>query len=247
LFSMVNAGHFREDLYYRLRAFLIRTPLLRNHPEDIPVLARFFWKKITGDERAVLPDDILTELQSCAWPGNARELKAVLMSLHTLFGKDGLNTAKLRAVFQIQGQSPTTPDSASDKEIVTHRVDCLRHLRRVDEVLRACMMSVKPLVEIGQIDLARIASARSSLRTRLGELEVLLLNPLMFHTVVTFDLVDGIKEKMSCFCGMLDGDPRIAVNYWKNEVTREFKVALSAIFQESERLEANVVFESRRA
>jgi transcriptional regulator with GAF, ATPase, and Fis domain len=46
LFSMVKAGHFREDLYYRLRSFLLRTPGLRDHPEDIPTLARFFWKKI---------------------------------------------------------------------------------------------------------------------------------------------------------------------------------------------------------
>ena len=241
LFSMVKASHFREDLYYRLRAFLIRTPVLRDHPEDIPTLARFFWKRITRDERAVLPDNILTELQFYSWPGNARELKAVLMSLHALFGKDDLDAARLRAVFQIQGQAHAdTEESVAQKEIITHRVDCLRHLLRVDEILRACTISARPLVESGRTDVATSAALRASLRARLGELEQLCLNPLLFHGKVTFDVVDGLKEKLSYFHGLLEGDGKVALGYWKNEVTRELKLALTAIFQESERLEANV-------
>ena len=39
---------------------------------------------------------------------------------------------------------------------------------------------------------------------------------------------------------LLEGDARIALSYWRNEVTRELGLALTAIFQESERLEANV-------
>jgi len=241
LFSMVKTGQFREDLYYRLRAFLLRTPVLRDHPEDIPTLARFFWKRIARDERASLPDEIMAELQAYSWPGNARELKAVLMSLHTLFGKDDLDSARLRAVFQIQGQGAAeSPEAAAQNEMITHRVDCLRHFRRADEVLRACVVSVRPLVEGNQTDVATAASVRASLRARLGELEVLCLNPLLFHSKVTFDVVDGLKEKLSYFYGLLEGDGKVALSFWKNEVSREMKLALTAIFQESERLEANV-------
>jgi len=241
LFSMVKAGQFREDLYYRLRAFLLRTPVLRDHPEDIPTLARFFWKKIARDERASLPDEIMAELQSYAWPGNARELKAVLMSLHSLFGKDDLDTVRLRAVFQIQGRgADQSLEAAAQSEMITHRVDCLRHFRRVDEVLRACVVSVRPLVEGNKADPASTGSVRGSLRARLGEIEMLCLNPLLFHSKVTFDVVDGLKEKLSYFYGLLEGDGKIALSYWKNEVSREMKLSLTAIFQESERLEANV-------
>jgi len=241
LFSMVKTGQFREDLYYRLRAFLLRTPVLRDHPEDIPTMARFFWKKIARDERASLPDDIMAELQSYPWPGNARELKAVLMSLHTLFGKDDLDTTRLRAVFQIQGQGAAeSPEAAAQNEMIMHRVDCLRHFRRADEVLRACVVSVRPLVEGNQTDIASAASVRASLRARLGELEVLCLNPLLFHSKVTFDVMDGLKERLSYFYGLLESDGKVALSYWKNEVSREMKLALTAIFQESERLEANV-------
>jgi hypothetical protein len=84
------------------------------------------------------------------------------------------------------------------------------------------------------------ASVRASLRTRLGELEVLCLNPLLFHSKVTFDVVDSLKEKLTYFFGLLEGDGQIALSFWRNEVSREMKLALTAIFQESERLEANV-------
>ncbi|HSB09186.1 MAG TPA: sigma 54-interacting transcriptional regulator [Blastocatellia bacterium] len=239
LFSMVKAGQFREDLYYRLRAFLIRTPVLRDHPDDIPVLAAFFWTKIARDERAALPADVLAELQSYAWPGNARELKAVLMSLHSLFGKDELDATRLRAVFQIQGQiSADSAEAVAQREITTHRIDCLNHLRRVDELLRACTVSAKPLAETDHT--ATAAAVRASLRTRLGELEVLSLNPILFHSQVTFDIIEGLKEKLSYFCALLGGDGKVAQSYWKNEVRSELRLALSAIFQETARLEANV-------
>ena len=241
LFSMVKTGQFREDLYYRLRSFLLRTPGLRDHPEDIPTLARFFWKRISRDDNASLPADVMEELQSCSWPGNARELKAVLMSLHSLFGKDDLDAARLKAVFQIQGQGIVeNPEFAAQNEMIAHRLDCLRHFRRADEVLRACVVSARPLVEANKTETATAASVRASLRTRLGELEVLCLNPLLFHSTVTFDVVDRLKEKISYFCGLLEGDAQIALSYWKNEVSRDMKLALIAMFQESERLEANV-------
>ncbi|SRR6266404_2817691 len=241
LFSMVRGGQFREDLYYRLRAFLLRTPVLRDHPEDIPTLARFFWKKIARDERALLPDDIMVELESYSWPGNARELKAVLMSLQTLFGKDNLDTTRLKAVFQIQGPGAMeSPEAAAQNEMIAHRVDCLRHFRRADEVLRACVVSARPLFEGNQTEVATAATVRASLRVRLGELEMLCLNPLLFHSKVTFDVVDALKEKLSYFYGLLEGDGKVALSYWKNEVSREMRLALTAIFQESERLDANI-------
>src|SRR5207249_3288138 len=90
LFALMQAGQFREDLYYRLRSFTIRIPPLRRHPEDIPLLAESFWKSITWDEHALLPPEILSALQSHPWGGNARELMAVLSSVHALFGKDDL-------------------------------------------------------------------------------------------------------------------------------------------------------------
>jgi transcriptional regulator with GAF, ATPase, and Fis domain len=76
--QMMSDKLFRNDLYYRLKVFPITTPPLREHPEDIPVLARHFTQKYAREmNRRVdaIPPDILTALVSWPWPGNVRELE----------------------------------------------------------------------------------------------------------------------------------------------------------------------------
>ena len=69
---------FRSDLYYRLKVFPITAPPLRDHPEDIPVLARHFTRKYAREmNRPVerIPPDTMPVLVSWPWPGNVRELE----------------------------------------------------------------------------------------------------------------------------------------------------------------------------
>jgi len=74
----VRAGHFREDLFYRLNVFPIRVPPLRERRDDILPLARHFLKR--HGPREGKPDSHLSLaagqlLQGYAWPGNVRELE----------------------------------------------------------------------------------------------------------------------------------------------------------------------------
>jgi two-component system, NtrC family, response regulator AtoC len=74
----VAAGHFREDLYYRLNAFPIELPPLRERPSDIRRLAHFFLERSArelGKAGLALSVDAETVLMSYAWPGNVRELQ----------------------------------------------------------------------------------------------------------------------------------------------------------------------------
>lgn len=76
----VKAGRFRADLYYRLNVFPIELPPLRNRPEDIPSLARFFvsrYSQHVGRIMTISPNAI-TQLQSYSWPGNVRELEHLI-------------------------------------------------------------------------------------------------------------------------------------------------------------------------
>jgi formate hydrogenlyase transcriptional activator len=78
LAQMMGDKLFRSDLYYRLKVFPIITPPLRDHPEDIPVLARHFTKKYAKkmDRRIEkIPADTMRALVSWPWPGNVRELE----------------------------------------------------------------------------------------------------------------------------------------------------------------------------
>jgi len=78
LTQMMGDKLFRSDLYYRLKVFPIITPPLRDHPEDIPALARHFTKKYaTKMDRKIdkIPSDTLKALSNWSWPGNVRELE----------------------------------------------------------------------------------------------------------------------------------------------------------------------------
>jgi transcriptional regulator with GAF, ATPase, and Fis domain len=77
LTSAVQAGAFREDLYYRTAVFPILVPPLRERRDDIPLLAEHFLRKYAqecGREVVALAPDTLRALMDYAWPGNVREL-----------------------------------------------------------------------------------------------------------------------------------------------------------------------------
>jgi Nif-specific regulatory protein len=87
--EMVKAGAFRQDLYFRLNVIPIRTPALRDHPEDVPLLAGYFLDKFrTRTKRKVagLSPKARDLLCRHDWPGNVRELenaieRAVVMGM----------------------------------------------------------------------------------------------------------------------------------------------------------------------
>jgi transcriptional regulator with GAF, ATPase, and Fis domain len=77
----VDAGRFREDLYYRLNVFPVRVSPLRDRREDIPMLAKYFVELLAKELKC--PKPRLTEagvirLQQYDWPGNIRELRNVI-------------------------------------------------------------------------------------------------------------------------------------------------------------------------
>jgi DNA-binding NtrC family response regulator len=76
--AAVEAGAFREDLYFRLGAFIITVPPLRDRREDIPPLAHHFMTRAAArmkkDVRSISAD-AMTALMNYRWPGNVRELE----------------------------------------------------------------------------------------------------------------------------------------------------------------------------
>jgi two-component system nitrogen regulation response regulator NtrX len=74
----IAAGRFREDLYYRLNVIPIRTPALREHLEDLPLLVEYFVRRY-ADQNNYKPKEISPEamahLKALPWKGNVRELK----------------------------------------------------------------------------------------------------------------------------------------------------------------------------
>ena len=81
LLNEVQAGRFRQDLYYRLSVYPITLPPLRERPEDIPLLVQFFIQNLNkklGKQVDSIPQRSMSALQQYSWPGNIRELENVL-------------------------------------------------------------------------------------------------------------------------------------------------------------------------
>ena len=78
LIQMLRDKLFRSDLYYRLMVFPVITPPLREHPEDIPLLAKHFTQKYAAKMNRTIekiPAETMKALVSWRWPGNVRELE----------------------------------------------------------------------------------------------------------------------------------------------------------------------------
>jgi DNA-binding NtrC family response regulator len=78
LYGMVARGQFRRDLYYRISAFPIALPALRERREDIPLLAESLLARLSPMQRYELSADALQLLVNYSFPGNVRELLNIL-------------------------------------------------------------------------------------------------------------------------------------------------------------------------
>jgi formate hydrogenlyase transcriptional activator len=153
LAKLVAERAFRSDLYYRLNVFPIHIPALRERPEDIPLLVRYFVQKFSrrlNKSVAYVPAEAMDALVGYAWPGNIRELenfieRAVLLSpgkelrvpVSELKSNDAVNLAGNSAVGADSSYSTSlTSSSSSTSSISTledaERQHILRALRQTE-------------------------------------------------------------------------------------------------------------------
>ena len=92
----VEAGNFRQDLFYRLQVLQVALPALRERPGDVDLLCDHFTERIAA-ERELPPlrvaADVRTMLQRHAWPGNVRELENTLQRLVVLAGGETIDAS----------------------------------------------------------------------------------------------------------------------------------------------------------
>ena len=128
--ALVQAGRFREDLYFRLKVVEIAVPPLRERPEDIPLLAAHLLARVAGelhrDVRA-LSDEALRELVRYDWPGNVRELENALTRAAVLARGPVVGVEHLSL-----GRSAAVPDSAESATVG----------ERLDDVERAHVLRI---------------------------------------------------------------------------------------------------------
>ncbi len=112
LLLLVNAGRFREDLYYRLSTVPIRVAALRERKEDIPLLFRKFCIDFADKYKTTpiqLSDDAKHALINYRWPGNIRELKNIAEQISVLAPSKLVNANELNFFLPVHTNQDNTP------------------------------------------------------------------------------------------------------------------------------------------
>src|SRR3984885_11675337 len=121
LTEMIDGREFRADLFYRLSAFPIELPPLRERPEDIRLLVQHFamdcaarmCKRITG-----ISDEFMVALAHYSWPGNIRELQNVIERSAILSNGPVLNGSLSNFTYASKGSAPVTLEEAQRSHIL---------------------------------------------------------------------------------------------------------------------------------
>ncbi len=131
----IAAGHFREDLFYRLNVIQLRVPPLRERPEDIPLLAAHFLGRFAEKNRkelAGLSPAALEALGAYPWPGNVRELENAIERAVVLCRGDRVGLEDL---------PPGVRGSRGGRQVLSFPVGSpLKEVERrmIEETLRHC-------------------------------------------------------------------------------------------------------------
>lgn len=131
LANEVEAGNFREDLFYRLNVVEIALPPLRDRAADIPSLIRHFMTKTAAAQSSVvksITDEAMNALRSYAWPGNVREMENAIERAFILSGDDIAVSDLPQKIQDAAGDSSSPSDENTSLESVErkHILDTLR-------------------------------------------------------------------------------------------------------------------------
>ena len=129
--EMVAAGSFRQDLYYRISAFPVRLPALRERSEDLPLLIDSLLQRLAPGTPPRVDEQAMKLLCLYAYPGNIRELRNILERAR-LFADDGLIRAEhLPAEVRGQAEAPSLmrPRKRSELEQLAHALEVFKGSR----------------------------------------------------------------------------------------------------------------------
>jgi DNA-binding NtrC family response regulator len=176
LIEEVEAGRFREDLYYRLNVVQVTIPPLRERIGDIPALARHLLARI-ADQPGLRPlgitDDALALLGRYVWPGNVRQLQNALFRAAVLCEGDALTRADFPQIAALGTARVPTPGGqmATSGGVTLFRPDGnMRPLEEIEaDVIRLAIGHYRGrMTEVAR----RLGIGRSTLYRKLGELGI---------------------------------------------------------------------------
>ena len=131
--KLMARKRFRKDLYYRLRGAWIDLPPLRQRPEDIPLLTEHFCREFclaSKTRECKVEDEAMDSLMAYAFPGNIRELKAIVQAALNLSRCRGLFNSHLPKSVRRPPKTAAAPVTHGPDDIVSLAENEKRHILR---------------------------------------------------------------------------------------------------------------------
>ncbi|MEY3394618.1 MAG: hypothetical protein RL346_854 [Verrucomicrobiota bacterium] len=169
--QMVDAGKFREDLYFRLNVVSIHMPTLRERPEDIVLLANAFLQEFANENQRpfkTLTDEALRLLLSYPWPGNVRELRTVIEHGVVMSNDPQIDSHHLPAFLLGTSSSPIAAEPASPDRPPPGHVDFNLHRIEVSTIRAALVQTRENRSKAAEL----LGISRRTLQRKIKELGI---------------------------------------------------------------------------
>ena len=184
----IEAGRFREDLYYRLNVLPLNTSPLRDRAEDIPQLLAFFAGRFAGPGKLPVSftDDFMQALQAYRWPGNVRELSNLVDRFSTLFASQHIALGSVPANLLPRGLAALQAQRCEIAPAVVLPPAPERHeLLSPEELKRSVPESsneVEDIIMLAQGSMPTLPVGGVSLKDRLADIERDLISQALTRT-----------------------------------------------------------------
>lgn len=121
--DMIQAGTFREDLFYRLNVFPIETPSLRERPDDLPLLINELVKRVEAEcgQDVKFSERAIESLQASPWSGNVRELSNLVERMVIMYPGQVVDITELPAKYQtfdVEAFVPEYPEELQERDAI---------------------------------------------------------------------------------------------------------------------------------
>jgi sigma-54 specific flagellar transcriptional regulator A len=182
----IEAGRFREDLYYRLNVLPLNTSALRERPDDVPELLSHFSRRFAskGCTPISFTDDFMQALQAYRWPGNVRELSNLVDRFSTLFAGQHLALGTVPANLLPKGLAALQAErcvSPSKALLPLQELGQSQQINTLPKQVSEAPTDVEALIMLAQ-GMSTLPEAGVSLKDRLADIERDLISQALSRT-----------------------------------------------------------------
>lgn len=233
LLRMIERGSFREDLYYRLNKFLIRTYPLRETPDDVDVLIHHFW---TYKGRQLDPA-VVDELCNYRWPGNVRELKSVLNGLAEYYSHPQITIEDLRDYWEFLGYLGPDAPVRRKSQTNTGHLAVLRQLHQTKEIVGSCQNAFDSAFRKRKNRIT-LDALHSSLTFHLAKMHDLCATPEFFGNERVYRKMQDLLEHMHQLGTVVVPlkDEKATRTFWKSFLNTRLSVMMDLVQIEKEKV-----------